>query len=322
MRVRRTLWSTLLTTLALAPGAAAASGPPLALIAEPAAGNAPFLAMIAGARHSIELTMYELYDTRVERALAAAARRGVAVRVLLNGGYYGDREDTNASAYAYLRQHGVRVRYTPSRFALTHQKTLTVDGRRSAIMTLNLDGWYAGTRDFAVIDRRPADVAAILAVFDADWAGRPVSPRAGAGDLVWSPGAASAMLALIGSARRSIDLEDEELAYAPATDALCSAARRGVSVRIVMTYESRWQEAFARLHSCGAQIRLYHGQRYYIHAKLLLIDARQGLVGSQNLSTASLDYNRELGIELTAPALLAVLTRDFEADFTGGARYP
>ena len=298
---------------------AAASGPPLQLVAEPAAGNAPFLTMIDGARHSVELTMYELYDTRVEAALAAAAKRGVDVRVLLNGGYYSERESSNAAAYAYLSSHGVHARYTPAYFALTHQKTLTVDGTQSAVMTLNFDGEYATTRDFAVLDRRPADVRAIVAAFNADWSGRKFMPSGGSGDLVWSPGAEAAVLNLIASAHTSIDVETEEMDYTPATDALCAAARRGIKVEVVMTYESDWERALGELSRCGATVHLYHGQRYYIHAKLLLIDGRAALISSQNLSTTSLKYNRELGIELTAPGILTQLRNDFASDYTGGS---
>jgi cardiolipin synthase A/B len=102
--------------------ARAAAAPQLSLIPEPQAGVRPFTALIAGARHSIELTMYELSDPTVERALAAAAARGVDVRVALNGGYYSDRSSDNDAAYAYLFSHHVHVRYTPTYFALTHQK--------------------------------------------------------------------------------------------------------------------------------------------------------------------------------------------------------
>lgn len=298
-------------------GAAAASGPPLKLIAEPSAGVTPFLAMIDGARRSIELTMYELDDTRVERALAAAADRGVDVRVLLNGGYYSDAESYNAAAYRYLRARGVHVRYSATYFALTHQKTLTVDGRETAIMTLNFDGLYASTRDYAVLDRRAGDVRAVVRVFNADYGHRRIDPSDGDRDLVWSPGASSTFLGLIDSASRSIDVENEEMEYTPAIDALCAAARRGVSVKLVMTYESEWRAAFDKLRGCGVHVRLYHGQRYYVHAKLLLVDGRTALVGSQNLSTTSLDHDRELGIELGNRGIVRQLGRDFASDYAG-----
>jgi phosphatidylserine/phosphatidylglycerophosphate/cardiolipin synthase-like enzyme len=289
----------------------------VSLLAEPQTGVAPFLTLIAAARTSIDLTMYKLSDRQVERALSAAAARGVNVRVVLNGGYYSKHETTNAAAYRYLSGHGVQVRYSPTYFALTHQKTLTVDGREAVVMTLNFDGLYATTRDYAVLDRQPADVATILAAFNADYAARRTMVSAGTGDLVWSPRAAATVLGLIDSARRSLDLENEEMAYAPARDALCSVARRGVIVRVVMTYASGWRRDFGQLRDCGVSVRLYHGQRYYIHAKLLIVDGRRALVSSQNLSAGSLQYNRELGIILHAESLVDRLSADFAADYAG-----
>jgi cardiolipin synthase A/B len=301
------------------PSTVSATRAAITVLAEPQAGVAPFLALIAGARTSIDLTMYELTDLQVQRALATAAHRGVSVRVLLNGGYYSKRETTNAAAYRYLSEHGVHVRYSPGYVALTHQKTLTVDGDESAIMTLNFDGLYASTRDYAVLDRRPADVAAIVAAFDADYAAHRTTASTGTGDLVWSPHAAATVLGLIAAAQRSLDLENEEMAYAPAREALCAAARRGVTVRVVMTYASEWRSDFAQLRGCGVNVRLYHGQRYYIHAKLLVADRRRALVGSQNLSTGSLQYNRELGIVLSARGPVSRLDADFTADYRDAA---
>ena len=149
------------------------------------------------------------------------------VRVLLNDGYYNERKSTNQPAHTYLAAHHVHVRYSPTYFALTHQKTLTVDGDVAVIMTLNFDGAYSTTRDYAVLDRQRADVQAILATFNADYDSQPTQPSAGAGGLVWSPGAAGAVTFLIDAARSSIDLENEEMDYTPATDALCNAAAAG-----------------------------------------------------------------------------------------------
>jgi cardiolipin synthase A/B len=300
-----------------APTATATSAAALQLVSEPQSGSKPFVAMIAAARTSVTLTMYELTDPVIEQALAAAAKRGVTVRVLLNGGYYDERDDTNTAAYSYLRAHAVQVRWSPSYFALTHQKTLTIDDSEAAVMTLNFDGLYATTRDFAILDRQPADVRAITQVFDADWQAKRTTPSTGTGDLVWSPGAGPTVLKLINRARSSIELENEEMDYSPATDALCAAARRGVNVKIVMTYSSDWSDAFSRLTGCGAHVRVYYGQRYYIHAKILLVDGRAAMVSSQNLSYSSLDDNRELGITITSQPILGQLATGFSSDYAG-----
>ena len=64
-------------------------------------------------------------------------------------------------------------------------------------MTMNLTArYYTTSREFVVIDRRRADVAAIAASFANDWAGGGLPPSSPAA-LVWSPGAQDALVALI-----------------------------------------------------------------------------------------------------------------------------
>ena len=280
-------------------GPASSSSSSLRLLTEPAAGIGPIYQLITGARSSVDLTMYELNDPTAEADLAADAARGVNVRVLLDQHLEKSR---NTAAYNYLAARRVHVRWAPSGTTY-HQKTLTVDNATSVIMTLNLVAEdYPSTRDFAVIDTNHADVAAIAATFDADFAGRPITPPDGT-DLVWSPtNAQASVLSVIDSATHSLAVEDEEMDDPTITAALASAAHRGVNVTITMTADSDWDSAFAQLTQAGAHIRLYpdDSSSLYIHAKALVADAgrpsQQALVGSQNFSVASLGYNRELGI--------------------------
>ncbi len=163
----------------------------------------PLLDIIHGAAKSIDLVMYELEDTQIENALSQAESRGVIVRVLLNEGYYGTQPSaSSAAAYRYLESAGVSVHWAPSYFALTHQKTLIVDGNRAFIMTFNLTPqYYNADRDFGVVDRDQNDVTAIEAGFNDDWQG--IKDTAAAGDdLVWSPGAESAVLSIINNSRK------------------------------------------------------------------------------------------------------------------------
>src|SRR5690242_4006638 len=76
-----------------------------ALVIEPGAGFSPVYGLINGARHSIDMTMYELADTAAEHDLAAAARRGVQVHVILD-----KREKTiNSNTFSYLAGNRVKV---------------------------------------------------------------------------------------------------------------------------------------------------------------------------------------------------------------------
>jgi phosphatidylserine/phosphatidylglycerophosphate/cardiolipin synthase-like enzyme len=302
--------------------AAGAGG--LSLIVEPDQGLAAMDGDVAAARRSVDVTMYELDDTRFEAALVADARRGVKVRVLLNGGYYGRGGfPANDAATSYLRAHGVRVRASPSSFALTHQKTITIDNKASLVMTLNLTSrYYATDRDFAIADTRPADVAAIERVFGADWSDKQISPSAGTGDLVWSPGAQNELLSLIAAAKTSLEVESEEMDDSAITSALCAAASRRVHVRVVMTYDDSWRDAFATLTACGVQVRTYaQDAALYIHAKEIVVDDREAFVGSQNFSPTSLEANRELGIITANPQIVTQLAQTFAADDNGATPY-
>jgi cardiolipin synthase A/B len=298
--------------------------PALLVLTEPAAGIGPIYQLIIAARSSVDLTMYELADPTAEADLAADAARGVDVRVILDQHL---ERSANTGAYNYLTAHGVHVRWAPAGTTY-HQKTLTVDDATSVIMTLNLVAEdYPRTRDFAVIDTDRADVAAIVATFDADFAGTATSPPDGA-DLVWSPtNAQASVLSVINGAARTLAVEDEEMDDPAVTEALAAAARRGVNVRITMTADPEWDQAFAELARAGAHIRLYadDSSALYIHAKAIVADAgRPGqrvLVGSQNFSVASLDYNRELGILTSEPAAVAAIAATLAGDYAGATPY-
>jgi len=79
----------------------------LRVLTEPRAGIGPIYQLIAGARSSVDLTMYELADPTAEAGLAADAARGVDVRVILDQHLEKSR---NLDAYDYLAASGVHVR--------------------------------------------------------------------------------------------------------------------------------------------------------------------------------------------------------------------
>jgi len=288
----------------------------LALVSEPEAGVAPVLAKINSAKKSIDLVMYEFEDMHVEQALEAAQARGVSVRVLLNEGYYGKPDTDNEAAYAYLQAKHIPVHWTPSYFALTHQKTLVVDGDDALIMTFNFTPqYYKSSRDFGIDDTDTNDVSAIEKVFDADWNGSQISLPA-SDDLVWSPGSRNALLGLIQSATSSIEIYNEEMADPAVTTALEAAAQRGVDVEVCMTYSSDWKNAFSDLKSSGVHIRTFAASAsLYIHAKMILVDGREAFVGSENFSPTSLDNNRELGLIVNDSNILNLLNKIFQNDW-------
>lgn len=270
----------------------------LSSFAEPESGMSPVLSLIQHATSSVDLVMYQLEDTKIEQALSDDEARGVHVRILLNGGYYGKKENTdNDLAYTYLTEHGIAVHWTPNYFALTHQKTLIVDGNTALIMTFNLTPqYYASGREFGIVDTDSHDVSAIETAFESDWNGTKETAPSGT-DLLWSPESKSALLALITNATTSLDIYNEEMADSDIIKALNDAATRGVKVRVTMTYSTSWKQAFTTLTKSGVMVRTYApSATLYIHAKVVIADSSRLFVGSENFSSNSMTKNRELGI--------------------------
>src|ERR1700733_5711090 len=197
----------------------------------------------------------------------------------------------------------------------------------SVIMTLNLGAsYYLATParpPCSTVAPPPADVSAIPDTFNADFAGRSITPADGS-DLVWSPtNAQASVLSVINHASHTLAVEDEEMDDPAVTSALAAAARRGVNVEIIMTATAKWDHAFSEVSKAGAHVRLYPdgGSALYIHAKVMVADVgRSGqrvLIGSQNFSIASLDYNRELGIHISNVAVVATINSTLARDYAG-----
>ena len=290
----------------------------LSLLVDPQAGMTPLYTFMSSARQSLDMTMYELSDPAAVQILIGDHQRGVRVRVLLDHAYSGAQ--VNEASYSALSSAGVPVAWANDT-EIFHQKSITVDGDQSAIMTGNLTSqYYPTTRDFVVMDDQASDVAAIESVFASDWSGAAPSPGSLGADLVWSPGSESQLAALINSAARSVVVENEEMDSTSIEDALESDASRGVDTTVVMTADAEWDSAFSQLESAGVHIVLYPdtSSALYIHAKVIDVDGAKAFVGSENFSTASLDYNRELGIVTSSASVLGPLNSVLSSDISSG----
>lgn len=303
-----------------------ASASSYTLVTEPDQGLTPIYNLISSAKSTLEMTMYELTDTQAEQLLAQAAASGVRVRVILDQNL---EKSSNTAAYNYLNAHGIAVHWANPNYSATHQKTITVDGSTSAIMTLNLTSqYYSTSRDFAVIENDPIDVAAIESTFNADFSNSAIQPLDG-DELVWSPtNSQSVILGVINSAQHSLLVENEEMGDTNVINALVSAAGRGLLVQVVMTNTSNnYSAQFTQLVAAGVEVSTYASNApLYIHAKVILADygapGAQVFIGSENFSSASLTKNRELGLTLSDPAILQSIDGALSGDFRGGTPWP
>jgi PLD-like domain/Putative Ig domain len=293
----------------------------LSLLILPDQGENAIYNFVNSATSSVNMTIYELKDTTLVNDLVAREKAGVKVRVVMDQAH----QSYDSAAYSALTAAGVGVVWSSPSFTYTHQKTITVDNKESYISTGNFDTtYYATSRDYGVFDTDAADVAAITAVFNADYAHSAITPSDGT-DLVWSPtDSQTQLLALINGASKSLDVEQEEFSDTALINALVSALNRGVAVRVVLEDPSSYSSEVSEVENAGGQVTGYSSSTgFYIHAKTIIADygtsSAKAFMGSENFSSNSLNNNRELGLITTDSGVVSGLESTFNGDFTGSA---
>jgi phosphatidylserine/phosphatidylglycerophosphate/cardiolipin synthase-like enzyme len=292
------------------------------VLVSPEAGPRAVLDLLEGARRSLWIETYLLTDDAVIETLVARRAAGVDVRVVLEPHPY-QADGANDAAFERLSRAGALVAWASPRFALTHAKVAVVDGQRLLVMTLNFTrSGLTSNREYTVADDDGRDVAAVEALIAADLAGLADAPAATSARVLASPsGTRPALARALAGATRSILVEVEELSDRAAVDALVAARARGCAVAAVLPGYGRsaaTDAAARRLAAGGVTVRLVDAPT--IHAKALLADEWLYL-GSANLTTASLDANREVGLALTDGAALALVGSTITDDLARGRTF-
>ncbi len=149
----------------------------------------PVAQTLDAAQTTIDLSIYTLEHPQLAQLLAAAARRGVKVRVLLDGAPPGGITPLQKWCVALLAAAGGDVRYfalpdtAPAglkrRYRYVHAKYGIVDAHVALVLTENFSPdsmplpsahLQGGRRGFALLTNAPPVIAALAGIFAADWA--------------------------------------------------------------------------------------------------------------------------------------------------------
>ena len=302
----------------------------ITLFVQPDDGRAPVLDAFNNAQTSINLIIYLLSDRDVITALKNAVLRGVAVRVLIEQNPCCANNNTMQRAvFSDLQEGGVQVQWTNPAFRLTHAKMAVIDGTTTLIMSQNLTRTsFTFNREADIVDRDPADVESLGALFEADWARTPYAPT-NPNLVIANADARRKLLAMINGATKSLAIESEEMQDPAIIDALIAAQKRGVAVRYIGSIApvngnnpQRDDNAAGRkrLAAAGVGVRLLATP--YVHTKTMVADGTVAFVGSENFSAASLDTNREIGILTTDATTITRLMTVYTKDWTAGKPEP
>jgi phosphatidylserine/phosphatidylglycerophosphate/cardiolipin synthase-like enzyme len=292
------------------------STPPL-IYATPEAGEKPYVDSLMKATKSIRVEIYEMGYGGILSTLEAKAQAGVAVQVILDK----SEISTNQKYFDQLMAAGAQVEWSDPQFTYQHAKFFVVDGAEAVISTGNYSFTYSISleRNFLAVLDDPADVADLVALFDADW-GR-TTPDMTCTRMILSPiNADDRILSLINSAQKTLTIEEMQFADTDVRAAVQARKTAGVDVRAILA-DPGWitanADAAAFLKNLGIPVKNIP----HMHTKVLVVDGATAFMGSENLSYTSLHKNREVGIITTDAASLQPLMDTFEKDWAAGVDF-
>lgn len=290
---------------------------PIEIFATPEASEAPYVNALASAQTSIDLSIYLMGYGGILDQLQAKARAGVQVRVILD--QY--KRSTNEKYYDLLVAAGAQVKWSDPAFDYFHNKFFVVDGKVAVMSTGNFSKSYSIDleRNFAAVDRDPADIADLETIFNADWTGTPLAMPC-TRMLVSPINARERILDVIEGAQHTLLVESMQFADTGVREAVKQRIAAGVEVRALLA-DAAWIDANAAaatyLENLGVTVKYIP----HLHTKVLVADGKVAYVGSENFSYTSLEKNREVGVVMVEASSIAPLLATFETDWTAGTPF-
>jgi len=319
----------------------------------------PMLAAIDAAKSRINFETYVYKDgeigDRVVEALARAAERGVAVRIIVDpvGSLMvpknRDRLTKAGAKLAWFNPLGFFTIDVAN--YRTHRKTLVVDGEVAFTGGMGVADYWLGHaqdkdhwRDTQFKITGPS-VRALEGSFYENWietggqSAPALDPETAPGPsgarsvVVWSNPVSGVSnvklmyLLAIAAARNTIDLQSPYITTDPTTRwSLAQARQRGIKIR--MLTEGTITDAMPVKHASRRSyqtfldegIEIFEYQPTMMHTKAMIVDGEWSIIGSANFSNRSFEQNDELAIGVADRELAARLTEDFDNDVKSSTR--
>ncbi|HRT05065.1 MAG TPA: phospholipase D-like domain-containing protein [Kiritimatiellia bacterium] len=287
------------------------------------------LDLINGATNSIEFVQLEMHEDRavqaIEAALAAAVKRGVRVRGLLDDGV-----DFNAAAVERLLALGAEAKLdTPAK--MTHSKLVVVDGKVVLLGSTNWTGNSMGNNNEANVrldDPVLADAfARYFAALWVDSAAEPDLPavESGAVKTVVNRQYFPEVMGLFNAATQRIRVVMYGINYAPKyagskvnqlVEALAAARARGVDVAVAMDL-SDYNRLLNKVNAPAKRFLAEAGVATFddplkttTHAKVVVADGC-AVIGSVNWGKDALENRNETCVAIRDPAVVEAFAAYF-----------
>jgi len=279
------------------------------LIVQPDDGLTPLVQAVKRAKRSIDIIVFRFDRPELEKAIAGAVARGVAVRALIAHTNRGGEKNLRKLEMRLL-EAGVTVARTADDLTRYHGKMMTVD-ETLYVLGFNytkLD--MERSRSFGIVSREKRLVKEANALFTADCTRQPYTP--GHGRLVVSPESSRELLTgFIKRAKKQLLIYNPRVSDRLVLRALQDRVKAGVEIRVIGKVDKRL---------AGVETRKLSDLR--LHVRAIVRDGTAGFVGSQSLRKLELDARREIGVTFTDAGIARKLQATFEADWAQSGGKP
>ena len=275
------------------------------LFIQPEEGIEPILDALRKAKKSIQILIFRIDRSEIERALVEAAHRGVAVQALI--AYTNRGGDKNLRRFEMrLLERGITVTRTSDDLVRYHGKMFIIDHETLYLMAFNFTQMdIALSRSFALAVTKPSVVQEAMRLFECDV--KRVHYDARDSELVVSPSnSREVLMKFIKDAKKQLLLYEMKVSDRDFIEALTRKVTEGVEVRIITRTQSKNAQAAAL--SCRALPRR-------LHVRAILRDGHSTFLGSQSLRKLELEARREIGVIVHDQKITKQIVDVFEKDW-------
>jgi len=272
------------------------------LLIQPDHGIKPLLDALAKAKKSIKILIFRFDRAEIEKALVAAAQRGVTVQALIAHTNQGEERNLRRLEMRLLAQ-GITVTRTADDLVRYHGKMFLIDEKLLYLLGFNFTHMDIDlSRSFGVVLTKPGVVKEAVRLFDCDSRRQKFTdPK---GDLIVSPiNARKRLTEFIAGAKKQLLMYEMKISDREFLKLLNKKISQGVEVRIL----SRGSAKNGAIPVRRLPTRL--------HLRAILRDGNQAFLGSQSLSKLELEARREIGVIFRDKKVVKEMAATFEKDW-------
>ena len=273
-----------------------------------------FLKTLWWIKDHLWLETYDFTEKSVKNLFIKLLNNDVNIHLIMEDKKYQQFKSTRKEIQNYFSGYSgfeiksdkqMKTEYVHSKFSVWNSGAL--------IQTSNLNkSSFVGNREYIFLTENTGTIASLSGIFYKDRIGLPLLKSDIHPNLAVCPINCRGVIEhLISSARSSIIIQNQYIEDSKVLS-LIQEKQKTLWISNVKIQLSKTSTNEQLLPVLGKSLHLF--SKPYLHAKMLLIDEKLLLLSSINLSSNSMDNNREMGILLTDPIVIREFIEQFRKD--------